>query len=464
MDVSNKKKNSKVAKGATLSRGQGPNFTPKLKKKTSSKSTPSNISEDYTILKPIPDSKKLPQIVNYLVSRGIAVDFYKEKYISRRLRVRMGRLGISTYEEYLAYLKRNTMELNQLKESLSINVTRFFRNRDTFDLLKTKIFPQISNSIKRNELSIWSAGCAVGAEPYSISIIAGEYFKKFNVNVRITATDVNEDLISIARSGVYSPPYLAELTESESRQYFMENSEGNYEVNPIVKSRVNFRKHDLTRDKYPTGFDMIICRNVLIYIDKDAQMEIISKFIDSLRPGGILVLGRTETLLTEWRHQVKTLSGIHRIYQKLDGVQLNEIKADKKLPRAQKFSRRKKTSPRKSEIPDTSKRISISSERVQNRLKELQDFKKRFDERKKQWEERMDTANKVKGSAFSSLSRASKRPNSRPISRTSKISSIPRREKNEQKKRRIDFKELLKPAKKPTRVSKIRKDDPLRRN
>jgi len=464
MDESSKKKNSKVAKGATLSRGQGPNFTPKFKKKTPSKLTPSNNSEDYTILKPIPDSNKLPLIVKYLVSRGIAVDFYKEKYISRRLRVRMGRLGISTYEEYLVYLKRNTMELNQLKESLSINVTRFFRNRDTFDLLKTKIFPQISNSVNKKELSIWSAGCAVGAEPYSISIIAGEYFKKFNVNVRITATDVNEDLISIARSGVYSPPYLAELTDSESRQFFMENSEGNFEVNPLVKSRVNFRKHDLTRDKYPTGFDMVICRNVLIYIDKDAQMDIISKFIESLRPGGILVLGRTETLLTEWRHQVKTLSGIHRVYQKLDGVQLNEIKTDRKRPSMQKNSRRNRVSLGKSELPDTSKRIAMSSERVQNRLKELEYFKKRFEERKKQWEERMDTTKKKKGTAFGSLSRASNRPNSRPISRTSKISPVPRRKKNDQKKRRIDFKDLLKPVKKPTRISKVRKDDPLRKN
>ncbi len=458
----NQKDETKVAKGATLSRGTGPNTaSPSYSKNKKKRTVPTRSPEDFVILKPIPDTHRLPLIVRYLVSKGIAVDFYKEKYIARRLRVRMGRLNIKTYEDYLTYLKRNTMEVNELKESLSINVTRFFRNRDTFDLLKTKIFPQIVNSLNRKEISIWSAGCAVGAEPYTLSIIAGEFFKKYNINVRITATDVNEDLIAMARSGVYSPPYLAEMTEAESKQFFMENTDGNFEVNPVVKSRVHFRKHDLTKDKYPTGFDMIVCRNVLIYIDKDAQMEIITNFIDALRPGGILILGRTETLLTEWRHQVKTLSGIHRIYQKLDGVQLNEVKPIAVSPT--RLAKRKTT---RSDPSISTQKIAASSERVQNRLRELQDFRKRFEERKKQWEERMEKMHKPQGDAFGSMSRASSRNSTKRIVRPRKRqtpSKLLQNIETDKKPTRLNFREILKPVKKPPRISRIRKDDPLRR-
>jgi chemotaxis protein methyltransferase CheR len=457
------KKFDGIARGPTLSSGTFPGDKGRIleRKKVTDRVFP---DESNILFKQVPDHEKLGLIIRYLVSQGIKVDYYKEKYIARRLRVRMGRLNITTYLDYLSYLKKNTSELIILKESLSINVTRFFRNKDTFDILQEKIFPRIINEHKKSEYNIWSAGCAVGAEPYTVSIIAGEYLSKHGVSTRILATDVNEDLLKIARSAIYTPPYLAEMSEADAKKYFRLTIEGNYEVNPVVKSRVNFSRQDLTKDTYPTGFDLIICRNVLIYIDKDAQEEIISKFVNSLNPGGLLILGRTETLLGVWKNKLTTISGIHRIYQKVDST-IPELKIDDK-PMASKTDKLKQKlrmtvaesnfetiNPKKEIKPRKNYQESItqSNQRVQDRLAELRDFRERFEERKRLWEERMETKkSSSRSSSFGALSKASDRTST---SKTNPVESEPNLNRN--------FRSLLRPVNEPIRESRIRKDNPV---
>ncbi len=312
------------------------------------------------------DEEVIPKIIVFLEQYGVLIRSYKQKYIARRLRVRMNRLGINSYSHYLSYLKTHPYEISALKQSFSINVTRFFRNRDTFELIRDYIVPHVAEQSKSGgrHLRIWSAGCAVGAEPYTIAMIFDDAVKKNNISMEIIATDVNEELLEIGKHGIYDPSYLAEMTKAEAARFFDLRPDGNYEVKPEIKSYVRFMRHDLMKDEYIKGVDVIFCRNVLIYIDKTAQRDIIDKFVESLKPGGYLAIGRTETLFGHWRDKLETVSGVHRIYQK----------------------KTVKSSAKPIAIPHrTTSRFSENT----RRKVELKGFRERFEERRMQWEKRI---------------------------------------------------------------------------
>ncbi len=368
----------KVAKGATLGRGLGPES---YLNKTSSKSPRkgnSTVSERLFSINTKErklDETNLPYLLSHLKKQGIETSAYKERYITRRIRMRMNRLNMSSYSEYLAYIKRNFGEISKIKESLSINVTRFFRNRDTFELVRDHIVPQITSngSRKGSEIKIWSAGCAVGAEPYTISMIFEDKLRTNDLRLRILATDVNPDLLEIARHATYDGSYLSETRKIEATKYFKLTGEGYYKVNKEIRNRVNFSLHDLNKDTYPKGFDAIFCRNVLIYIDKQEQRRIIEKFVESLNPGGFLIIGRTETLFGSWKNTLKTISGSHRVYQKIGDVMAEPISVTPRSP---------------SRIGVRNQKTEVTSKKS-SRLNELKNFKEQFEERKKLWENRI---------------------------------------------------------------------------
>ncbi|RMG35099.1 MAG: protein-glutamate O-methyltransferase CheR [Methanobacteriota archaeon] len=358
-------KREKIAKGATLGAGTGPESYLKRKKerklRKSVKPAPILIPEKKAM-----DEEVIPKIIVFLEQYGVLIRSYKQKYIARRLRVRMNRLGINSYSHYLSYLKTHPYEISALKQSFSINVTRFFRNRDTFELIRDYIVPHVAEQSKSGgrHLRIWSAGCAVGAEPYTIAMIFDDAVKKNNISMEIIATDVNEELLEIGKHGIYDPSYLAEMTKAEAARFFDLRPDGNYEVKPEIKSYVRFMRHDLMKDEYIKGVDVIFCRNVLIYIDKTAQRDIIDKFVESLKPGGYLAIGRTETLFGHWRDKLETVSGVHRIYQK----------------------KTVKSSAKPIAIPHrTTSRFSENT----RRKVELKGFRERFEERRMQWEKRI---------------------------------------------------------------------------
>lgn len=357
----------KIAKGATLGAGTGPESYLQRKKekriKKLQKPGPINFPE-----RKIMDEEVIPRIIVFLEQYGVLISSYKQKYIARRLRVRMNRLGINSYSHYLSYLKTHPYEISALKQSFSINVTRFFRNRDTFELIRDYIVPQVAEQSRASgrHLRIWSAGCAVGAEPYTIAMIFDDAIRKNNISMEIIATDVNEELLEIGKHGIYDPSYLAEMTKAEAARFFNLRADGNYEVKPEIKSYVRFMRHDLMKDDYIKGVDVIFCRNVLIYIDKTAQRGIIDKFVESLKPGGYLAIGRTETLFGRWREKLETVSGVHRIYQKKSGI--SNLK------------------PLSVTIPQT--KTHSFSENTRRKV-ELKGFRERFEERKLQWEKRI---------------------------------------------------------------------------
>ncbi|MCH8908393.1 MAG: protein-glutamate O-methyltransferase CheR [Candidatus Heimdallarchaeota archaeon] len=368
----------KVARGATLfSKRKVDHEKARKRDLTRNKKLLDDPDKFPTITQKYLDTRYLDSVINYLGKSGIEVGQYKTSYLNRRIKVRLGRLRLESYKDYLDYLKKHPFEIKEVQETLSINVTRFFRNRDTFDALKEDILPELARQAlkdNRNQLKIWSAGCAVGAEPYSLSMIVSDSILS-QIEVKIIATDVKNELLAIARNGIYSEGYLAEMTDVEILKHFIKTSEDDYEVSLNLKRMINFSQQDLMKDKYPSGLDMITCRNVLIYVDREAQFQIISKFFQSLRPGGILVLGRTETLFGNWREVMDIVSTRHRVYRK------------KKTSSAVKFlDKREDTKPKKAKKSPKRKRVIIATSVAhKERMQELKNFRQTFEERRKIW-------------------------------------------------------------------------------
>lgn len=269
-----------------------------------------------------PDQQNLNLIKQFLYKRGFAdISSYKEKYLSRRLAIRMKRKNCKTYEDYYDTLIQNETEINMLKKSLSINVTEFFRDPDTWDeflrLFKSYI-KGISIRVLSPSLRIWSAGCAVGPEPYSIACVVhhilGNNFLKYNV--KIYATDFNEELLQIARRGIYEGEILDNIPKEFLLKYFEPFGKGQ-RVKFNIRRMVDFSYLNLLKDKFAfPKCNVIFCRNVLIYFSKDIQKSIFRKFYDILVPEGFLILGRTEILSSSFRKCFDVSSLRHRIYQK----------------------------------------------------------------------------------------------------------------------------------------------------
>lgn len=262
--------------------------------------------------------EKIPEISQYLLQNNVKVDGYRENYFHRILKKRLIRLRYNSYREYYKFLKNNPSEIATFRDSLSINVTRFFRNREVWEYIKHDIFTHLTENLTSDYVKIWSAGCAIGAEPYSLAMILNDIGNKISKLTRfnILATDIKDELLSTALEGTYFDEHLSELTEKEIHTYFTEDG-NNYLIKSYLKKMVKFDRLDLVSDPYPQNLDLIVCRNVLIYIDNRAKEKIFEKFFHSLNSGGFLIIGKSESLLGDWREQVETYSINHRVYRKL---------------------------------------------------------------------------------------------------------------------------------------------------
>lgn len=272
----------------------------------------------------IPDPNNADRIIRYLADNDIRVHDYKKNYIVRRIRARVVRSRLGTFKEYYKFLLANPSEINIIKNSLSINVTRFFRNRDTFDYIKQEILPLVAREKEGKNIKLWSAGCAVGAEPYSITFLM-DYV---NAPYSVQATDIKSELLEMGRGALYDNAYLGELNHLEKTLYFDLLDNNTVRVKKAFRSKVKFYKLNLLKDRYPKKLDVIFCRNVLIYIDKIAQIKIIKGFMDSLNPGGFLILGRTESIFKNKQiNNIETFSSKHEAYSKnsLLSIQITDL-------------------------------------------------------------------------------------------------------------------------------------------
>jgi len=221
---------------------------------------------------------------------GIDLNSYKPEQMDRRLKALMTQVGAKNYAEYARLLQRDQVQLKRFRDYFTINVSEFFRDPPKFAYLRDTVLPELLR--RRRSINIWSAGCSYGAEPYTIAMILDQ-LSPFRQH-RILATDIDERILERARAGDdYKDADVRNVPESYRQRYLSQNGES-YRVVEKIRKRVEFRRHDLLRDPYEVGFDLIVCRNVVIYFTEEAKDRVYQGFYRSLNPGGILFSGGTE--------------------------------------------------------------------------------------------------------------------------------------------------------------------------
>ena len=251
--------------------------------------------------------------------REFRCESYKDKCLRRRIAVRMRARGVHSYSDYARLLDGDTVEWDKLMDALTINVTKLFRNWETYAVLADRIVPELHAA--HDQVRVWSAGCSSGEEPYSLATLfhrAGEKGRRPATpqNVRVLGTDIDRRSLEAAQRGLYPREAFADAPQEYRDRYFTPG----YPAGPLpaIRSLVAFERRDLlTEEPPPGGHHMIVCRNVLIYFDRETQEGLFQRFHDALRPGGVLVLGKVETLLGNIRNKFAALDARERIYKKL---------------------------------------------------------------------------------------------------------------------------------------------------
>ena len=223
----------------------------------------------------------------------IDLNAYKERQMKRRIDALISKHGISGYEDYVQVLKTDKARFEEFVNYLTINVSEFYRNIDQWKVMENEIVPELIKKFGKN-LKIWSAACSTGDEPYSLVMALSRHIP-LNM-IRITATDIDKQVIAKAKVGLYSEKSIASVPDDLKKKYFTKVGLS-YQISDEIKSRVDFKEHNLLENNYPKDYDMIVCRNVLIYFTEEAKDEVFRKFYQSLEPGGILFIGSTEQII-----------------------------------------------------------------------------------------------------------------------------------------------------------------------
>ena len=243
--------------------------------------------------------------------RGVSCGSYKDKCLRRRIAVRMRARGVHTYDEYSRLLDHDAREYQELLDALTINVTKFYRNAETWDALR----PHLASlwAARRGRLRIWSAGCASGEEPYTIAVLVAVAAGSDPLeHAFIDATDVDRVSLERTREARYPDSAFSEMPAGIKRRYFAAG-----QPVPAIRGLVDVRAHDLMREPPPRApYDLIACRNVVIYFERQSQERLFQLFVDALAPGGVLLLGKVETLFGPARERLTLVDPRERIYIK----------------------------------------------------------------------------------------------------------------------------------------------------
>jgi chemotaxis protein methyltransferase CheR len=244
-------------------------------------------------------------IRNYLEEHyGISFEYEKLYSLEHKLKRRLRALSLNGFSEYEQYLKDNNEEINKLLDEVSTNKTAFFREPKHWEFLLETVFPEW---ITRDEtIKAWSVPCSSGEEPYSLAMVADDYLEngrshQNNQSVNILASDVSRDVLRSARLGKYNKKRLRQVRKYDDRypeKYFEPTGNGQYVIDGKLKSDVTLRTFNLNEKKYPIEktFDLILCRNVLIYFEKNVISHVVDKLSNCLNSKGYLFIGHTESL------------------------------------------------------------------------------------------------------------------------------------------------------------------------
>jgi chemotaxis protein methyltransferase CheR len=230
-------------------------------------------------------------IANIKRKTGIDLSLYKEAQMKRRLTSLYEKRGLKNFQQFFAAIEKDETLFHEFLDRITINVSEFYRNAKRWGVLEKKILPKLLAQNRR--LKIWSAACSTGEEPYTIAMILSKFMPLTYIS--ILATDIDENAIARAQIGLYTERSLQEVPEEMRKKFF--TKEGMYyKIDEKIKKAVTFKKHNLLADPFGRFFDLIVCRNVLIYFTEEAKQKLYLQFNEALRPGGILFVGSTEQI------------------------------------------------------------------------------------------------------------------------------------------------------------------------
>jgi len=272
--------------------------------------------------------RELESILDFLMEkRGFDFSGYRPAMLARRIGKRLTTTACKDFSEYLSCLKENPAELDNLLDVITINVSRFFRDSLTFELIADRILPAIileKARLKDHSLRIWSAGCARGEEPYSLAILIHELLEKEDVamNLHLFATDIDCGAIADAEKALYPLSSVENIKHRLLMKYFA--TEGTcFRLIPDIQKRVTFSLYDMLDKKHRVppesvfgNFDLVLCRNLLIYFNIEYQETIFAKLYHSLANNSILILGEAEEPTMTYRRHFSRVVDFSPIFRK----------------------------------------------------------------------------------------------------------------------------------------------------
>ncbi|MTT31273.1 methyltransferase [Terrilactibacillus sp. BCM23-1] len=239
---------------------------------------------------------------------GIDLSLYKEEQMKRRLTTLRSKRNIQTFQEFYHAMLKSKPLYEECLDRVTINVTEFYRNRPRWDVLEQFIKEQFRD---KQEIKVWSAACSTGEEPFSLATLLSRYFPL--EGIQITATDIDLKVLEKAKEGNYIERTLNNLTDQEKSMFFNKNGLI-YTVKDKYRPLITFQQHNLLSDPAPDSFDLIVCRNVLIYFKEDAKEIIYQKFGQALKSNGLLFVGSTEQIFHPEKFNLKPVKTF--FYQK----------------------------------------------------------------------------------------------------------------------------------------------------
>ena len=243
-----------------------------------------------------------PLLQHLKQARGFDFTGYKRASLARRIEKRMQSINVASYPDYVDYLEVHPEEFTTLFNTILINVTSFFRDLPTWEFVAAEVVPKlVALRTPTAPIRVWSAGCASGEEAYTLAMILAEQLgtEMFRARVKIYATDVDDDALGRARQAVYGEREVAHLPPQLIERYFDHGDRGAFAFRKDLRRQVIFGRHDLIQDAPISRIDLLVCRNTLMYFNAETQARILARFHFALNDGGVLMLGRAETLLSQ---------------------------------------------------------------------------------------------------------------------------------------------------------------------
>jgi chemotaxis protein methyltransferase CheR len=228
---------------------------------------------------------------------GITFTSTNRSILESRLKERLREKGIDSLTKYYAMIAKDREEMKNFLDSITTNLTRFFRNQAQFDALEHYVIPELLKIKKptgNTTIKIWSAGCSTGEEPYTIAMLLSKILPP-PWKYEILASDISLKCLMSAKEGFYADSRIVGIPDDYLRRYF-EKIEGGYKVNQEIMSKIRFDYHNLSNDSGQRGFDVVFCRNVIIYFDEAAQAAVINRFWDAMASKSFLFIGHSESL------------------------------------------------------------------------------------------------------------------------------------------------------------------------